>query len=385
MRKWWPALCALAVAGSASALAANPGVTTTAPKSPPPANDPGLLFWDVETRSDRFRHLEDFYVGLETGAAAKVRELPAGEPFDAATASEIARHLETINAAGIIVLQDGKIRHQAYRLGFTPDQRWTSFSVAKSFTSTLLGAAVRDGKLSLADQVTRFLPKLKGTVYDGVQVGHVATMTSGINWNEDYADPKSNVAQMLNVARVEGESQSVTYARGLTRGAEPGTRWVYNTLETNLLGDIVSSAVGMPLAAYAKQKIVEPAGFAGSLFWMTDRGTDNIGGCCLSLTLGDYARMGQWVLEGAQPSVPEGWFEKAGARAIEVSPTLGYGYQWWVYPDGFGAQGIFGQFITLLPKQRVVIAVVSNHPVATGRTLSEARAALSRTVAKAVQ
>jgi CubicO group peptidase (beta-lactamase class C family) len=186
---------------------------------------------------------------------------------------------------------------------------------------------------------------------------------------------------MLSVAPVQGESQAVTYARTLTREAPAGEKWVYKTLETNLLGDIVAAATGKTLAAYAKEKIVDPAGFAGGLFWMTDLTGGNIGGCCLSIRLADYARMGQWVLEGGQPSVPEGWFAQAGAAQVDLGKGFGYGYQWWTYPGGFyGAQGIFGQYITIVPEQDMVVAVVSNYPTATGEGLTQARMGLWQTL-----
>lgn len=385
MRVWIIGLAAFALPSCATAPAEVPLAIASVPRTPVPTNDAGLLFWSEATRTDRFRHLEDFYPGLEVAAAPRVRAFPRGTPLDAATVAKIAPLIEIINAAGIMVLQDGKVRYEHYRLGFAPEQRWTSFSVAKSFTSTLLGAAVKDGALALSDRVTEHLPGLAGTAYDGVTVEQVATMTSGVKWNEDYADPQSDVARMLTVAPVAGEPQSVTYAKTLVRDAPAGSKWAYKTLETNLLGDIVAAATGKSLAAYAKEKIVDPAGFAGGLFWMTDLTGRNIGGCCLSIRLSDYARMGQWVMEGGAHSVPADWFSKATTKQAEVGGGIGYGYQWWTNPQGFGAQGIFGQYITVVPKQRLVIAVVSSHPVATGKVLSDARLALWHAIAEGVR
>ncbi|WP_374405436.1 serine hydrolase domain-containing protein [Pelagerythrobacter sp.] len=371
--------CATAPGGERAA------VYPTQPAEAVPVEHQQVLFWDDATRSDRFRRMEDIFAGIDTAPAPSVRALPQGEAFDAETLAKVDGYLAEMNAAGIMVLQDGKVRLEKYRLGFGPEQRWTSFSVAKSFTSTLLGAAVKDGSIaSLSDPVTRYLPQLSGTAYDGVTVEQVATMTSGVAWNEDYADPDSDVAKMLGIAPVAGEPQAVTYARTLTREAPAGEKWVYKTLETNLLGDIVAAATGKSLTAYAKDKIVDPAGFAGGLFWMADLTGNNIGGCCLSIRLSDYARMGQWVLEGGQPSVPEGWFAKAGAAQVDLGNGFGYGYQWWTYPGGFyGAQGIFGQYITLVPEENMVIAVVSNYPTATGDGLTRARMALWQTVIEA--
>jgi CubicO group peptidase (beta-lactamase class C family) len=283
---------------------------------------------------------------------------------------EIRAYMDETNAAGVMVLKDGKVIAEHYGLGFGPEGRWTSFSVAKSFTSTLLGAAIADGAIASVDTpVTDIIPALAGTAYDGVSVGQIASMTSGVAWNEDYTDPDSDVAKMLAVAPVAGESQAVTYARSLEREAPAGEKWVYKTLETNLLGLIVEQATGKSLAAYAAEKIVNPAGFAGGMFWMQDLTGGNIGGCCLSLRLSDYARMGQFALEGGDGVVPEGWFAKAGSPLVDFGPQapgFGYGYQWWTYPgDMYGAQGIFGQAITIVPEENLVVAVVSNWKTAT--------------------
>ncbi len=377
MRRFVPLLAAAMLSACATVPTGAP-VRMTQPEAEVPLQDQQVLFWNDATRSDRFRRMEDFFAGHEVAAAADVRNLPAGSPYDAATTAALDAYLASSDAAGIMVLQDGQVRYEKYGLGFGPQGRWTSFSVAKSFTSTLLGAAVKDGFIaSMDDPVTKYLPKLAGTAYDGVSVEQLATMTSGVKWNEDYTDPASDVARMLLVAPVAGESQAITYARQLTREAPAGRKWVYKTLETNLLGDLVTAATGQSLAAYSKKKIVDPAGFAGPLFWMTDLTGNNIGGCCLSIRLSDYARMGQFALEGGQSAVPVGWFASAGAPQVEFGDGNGYGFQWWTYPGAsFGAQGIFGQSITIVPDRRLVIAIVSNWPAATGKPLSASRRAL---------
>jgi CubicO group peptidase (beta-lactamase class C family) len=263
------------------------------------------------------------------------------------------------------------VRYEAYGLGLRPEDRWTSFSVAKSFTSTLLGAAVKDGHIaSLDDPVTKYIPGLAGSAYEGVTVRQVATMTSGVKWNEDYTDPNSDVAQMNRFVVEYGPEAIVAQMKALPREAEPGEKWVYKTGETNLIGLLVENAVGMPLAEYAKTRIVDPAGFEGGLFWMVDPRGGNIGGCCLSIRLADYARMGQFALEGGMGAVPEGWFAEASAPSVSFAPDapgFGYGYQWWTYPGGaYGAQGIFGQGITLVPDKGLVVAYVGNWSQASG-------------------
>lgn len=339
----------------------------------PPARDQSelqVLFWSDAQREERFRVMEQWFAGHEVPAAATPRALPKGEPLSAELQADLAKLMAESNAAGIMVLKDGKIRYEAYGLGLGPQERWTSFSVAKSFTSTLLGAAIKDGFIaSLDDPVTKYIPGLAGSAYEGVTVRQLATMTSGVKWNEDYTDPNSDVAQMARFVVEYGPEAIVTQMKALPREAEPGQKWVYKTGETNLIGVLVENAAGKPLAEYAKTRIVDPAGFEGDLFWMVDPRGGNIGGCCLSIRLADYARMGQFALEGGAGVVPEGWFAEAGKAQVEFGPQapgFGYGYQWWAYPFGsYGAQGIFGQAITLVPAKNLVVAIVSNWPSAT--------------------
>lgn len=401
MRGLMISVAALALAGCGTGY--GDGGTATATAVPPPAVtqsmpeqmaslDPSdsILFWSDERRSAVFRDMEGSFPGLEVAPASTVRELPrSAAPLPASLQAELREYMAETQAAGLMVLKDGEVLFEDYGLGFGPTGRWTSFSVAKSFTSTLLGAAIADGAIASVDTpVTEIIPALAGTAYDGVSVGQIATMTSGVAWNEDYTDPDSDVAKMLAVAPVAGELQAVTYARTLTREAPAGEKWVYKTLETNLLGLIVEQATGQSLAAYAAEKIVEPAGFEGGLFWMQDLTGGNIGGCCLSLRLADYARMGQFALEGGAGTVPAGWFTAAGSPLVDFAPQapgFGYGYQWWTYPGGmYGAQGIFGQAITIVPQEQLVVAVVSNWETATSSANRDGfRALIGKIVAAA--
>ena len=342
----------------------------------PPERDPAdlqVLFWSDEQRSARFRDMENWFEGHEVKGALEPRPLPNGAPLDDALAAEIRDVMDATNAAGVMVLQNGQKCFESYRLGFGPEQRWTSFSVAKSFTSTLLGAAIRDGFIgSLQDPVTKYIPELAGSAYDDVTVEQLATMTSGVAWNEDYTDPDSDVAKMASFVLEYGEDAMVAQMKDLPREAPPGEKWVYKTGETNLIGLVVENAVGLPLAAYAKQKIVNPAGFEADMFWMSDPRGGSIGGCCLSIRLADYARMGEFALEGGEGVVPDGWFGDAGDSKVDFErPGFGYGYQWWVYDGGYGAQGIFGQSITIIPEKDLVVAVVSNWPTATSNARGE--------------
>ncbi|MFL0672529.1 MAG: serine hydrolase domain-containing protein [Erythrobacter sp.] len=363
----------------------------------PPPRDPSelqVLFWSDEQRSQRFRAMEQWFAGHEVPAAATPRALPKGAPLPEDLQLELTRLISETGTAGVMVVADGKVRFEAYGLGLGPNDRWTSFSVAKSFTATLLGAAIKDGFIaSLDDPVVKYIPGLAGSAYEGVTVKQLATMTSGVKWNEDYADPNSDVAKTQSFVIEHGANAIVAQMKALPREAEPGAKWVYKTGETNLIGLLVENAVGMPLAEYAQAKIVAAAGFAGGMFWMVDPRGGNIGGCCLSITLADYARMGLFALEGGVAGggrmVPDGWFAEAGAPQVSFAPRapgFGYGYQWWTYPGGnFGAQGIFGQAITVIPQKRLVIAYIGNWAQASGGPERARFLAISQKIAATIE
>jgi CubicO group peptidase (beta-lactamase class C family) len=293
--------------------------------------------------------------------------------------------------AGLIVIQDGRVRLERYGLGFSGAGRWTSFSVAKSFTSTLVGAAIQDGHIaSLSDPVTRYIPELEGSGYDGVTVAQLLSMQSGVRWNEDYTDPNSDVA-LFNLQQPEGGLDPVTaYMRRLPRAHAPGTQWNYNTGETNLIGVLVERATGKTLADYLSEKVWQPFGMEADAGWVLNSGGREISGCCMSISLRDYGRFGMFVLAGGragdQQIVPQGWFDSAGRKQADIGrPGAGYGYQWWTFDDGsFSAQGIFGQGIFIDPARKLVIAGVGNWPTATDPVMARRRHAFYQTVRAAV-
>lgn len=290
--------------------------------------------------------------------------------------------------AGLVIVQDGKLRLERYGLGFDGQGRWTSFSVAKSFTSTLVGAAVQDGAIrSLDDKVSQYIPGLKGSAYDDVSVRQLLTMSSGVRWNEDYEDPRSDVAEFNRAKPEEGLDATVSYMRKLPRAHPPGEVWHYNTGETNLIGVLVSSATGKTLSAYLQEKVWQPAGMEGQATWLLGKSGHEIGGCCLQAATRDYARFGLFVLTGGKARdgrrmVPDDWFSQATTRQKDIGrPGRGYGFQWWTYDDGtFAAQGIFGQGIFIDPKRKLVIASNADWPRASAGPQPEDRQTFYRQV-----
>ena len=355
--------------------------------------DRDALFWSTDQRDAAFRAMD----WLPILAASHVIEsgdkpypLPRGKGLDMEI--DIAAYMAEQRTAALVIVQNGKVRFEEYGLDFTADGRWTSFSVAKSFTSTLVGAAIKDGFIaSIDDKVSHYLPALKGSAYDDVSIEQLLTMTSGVQWNEDYEDKNSDVALFNEHRAEEGLDVTVSYMRRLSRETPAGSQWVYKTGETNLIGVLVSSVTGKTLSQYLTEKIWRPLGMQQDGSWLLGSTGHEISGCCIQAATRDFARFGMFMLGGGivgdRPVLPEGWIESATTRQTDIGVLgKGYGYQWWTYDDGsYAAQGIFGQGIFIDPKRNLVIASNSNWPIASDSTgLGAQREGLYRMVQRAV-
>lgn len=344
-----------------------------------------LLRWTGDDQVTGFRNIDAIFPTREVKRGTTVKPLPlAPEQISPVyrlgdESGSVEDYMARDRVAGLLVISRGRIVLEKYGQGQKSTDRWISFSIAKSVTSTLLGAAIKDGKIkSVDDLVTAYIPELEGSAYDGVTLRQVLAMRSGAQWNEDYVDPNSDVGRIAaSMAENKGASL-IGLMSGRARAAEPGTRFLYSTGESNMVGIIVSRAVGEPLAGYLSRKIWAPYGMESDASWLTDGGTE-IGGCCLNMTLRDYGRFGQFMLDGGvidgETILPPGWIAEATSSHSGPGETP-YGYQWWIpRPGTYAALGIFGQAIYTNPDLGLVIVQLSAWPAATGQHLSERRLA----------
>ena len=358
-------LAALVVAGSVAWFSLDKetqGLLATLP------TNRDILFWSLPQRDAAFRALDRLPVLAKSrvvAAGSQPMPLPPGPPMKLPL--DIDAYMAGQRSGALLIVHDGKLRLERYGLGFEADGRWTSFSVAKSMTSTLVGAALRDGHIrSMDDKVSDYIAQMKGSAYDDVSIRQLLTMTSGVRWNEDYADPNSDVARFNNHQPEDGVDATASYLRRLPREAPAGTRWHYSTGETNLVGILVAHATKKNLADYLTEKVWAPVGMQQPATWLLSRSGKEISGCCVQAAPRDFARFGLFILNGArvngQSIVPDGWLTQATTERIAIGqPGRGYGYQWWTYTDGsFAARGIFGQGIFIDPLRRLVIVSNAN-------------------------
>lgn len=322
-----------------------------------------VLFWTLEQKVAGFRNYDKVFPTRKIAAGAVPSPLPKRATDLGSlrinvgdTALSMDDYFVRANVAGLLVIKDGAIVYERYGLGNTENTRWVSYSIAKSVTSMLVGAAMRDGFIgSLDEKITDYLPRLKGSSYDEASIRNVLQMASGVRWNEDYVDPESdiNTAPWNTLDLHE-------FLRHKPRDAAPGKLFNYNTAETNLAGTMLRAAIGNNLSTYLSEKIWQPYGMESSAYWMlTEPGGGEFGGCCISATLRDYGRVGLFAMDNGRLAdgtevLPEGWM------ADSTSPSVAqpdYGYFWWLRQHGgFSASGIFGQGIYVNLEERLVVA-----------------------------
>jgi CubicO group peptidase (beta-lactamase class C family) len=298
---------------------------------------------------------------------------------------DIYDYLAMDRVTAMLVIKDGEIVFEAYQNGNTENTRWMSMSVAKAVTSTLAGAAIKDGHIkSLDDRVTDYVPSLAGSAYEGVTVKQLLRMISGVKWNEEYTDPASDRRALLRAQIAQQPGALMGVMKKLPRAGKPGTLHNYSTGETQVLGELVYRATGKPLADYLSEKIWTPFGMeADATWWLDSPDGVEIGGSGIGATLRDFGRFGLFFLNGGQAGgkqvLPENWMSDASTPfKLAKGKTVDYGYMWWpaatdaaIKDKAFCVGGIFGQWLYINPTQNVVIAAFGAQSKPAGSALIE--------------
>lgn len=326
-----------------------------------------MTLFDEDRIVHNFSHMDDLFLTstLPRGEGG-VSPLPYGTQWD--LPADVADWVARRNVTGLVVLRGGAIVHESYYLGTGAGDRRISWSVAKSVLSALTGILLDDGTIdSLDDPVTKYAPDLAGSAYDGATLRHVLWMASGVRFDEDYADFRSDINRMGRVLAL-GRSMDA-FAAGIdARVAAPGERMQYVSIDTHVAAMVLRGASGQSLQDLVAEHIVGPMGFESDPYYVTDgEGVAfALGG--LNMTTRDYARFGQMMANGGiwqgQQVVPAGWVEESTRPSAPTrAGEPGYGYQWWI-PEGweageFLAQGVYGQYIYVNRNLGVVVAVNS--------------------------
>jgi CubicO group peptidase (beta-lactamase class C family) len=331
----------------------------------------GRLYPDIQVNT--FRNIARLFPTRVVRRGTEVKPIPVDEismedfrtPWQGQT-FDLYDVLSMNRVSGLLIVHEGKVRFEKYLLGNTEATRWMSMSVVKSITAMLVGAAIHDGHIDGLDaQVVSYLPRFRGSAYDGVTIRQLLRMASGVAWDETYTNPKSDRREMLEAQIAQKPGSILDLMASLPRAAAPGTRWNYSTGETHVVGALVHAATGKPVADYLSEKLWSTLGMESDATWWLDSPDGlEVGGSGLSATLRDYARFGMFMLNDGvidgERVLPEGWMAEAGSRQKVGGEEVEYGYMLWpLHGRSYAAIGIFGQFVFVDPARDLVVVLWS--------------------------
>lgn len=336
-----------------------------------------IRLFDQDVIVENFRHM-DGIIGTRTVHKAIQATTFAKEPQPLPTsftyggkAINLQQFLKDQYTTGMIIIKDNKIAFEDYWLGNNDKSVVISWSVAKSMISALIGIAVDEEHIrSINDPVTDYVPFLKGTGYDNVPIKHVLQMSSGIGFNENYADFHSDINRLGRLLALNTSIDE--FVASLKNIREPGTYNQYVSMDTQVLSMVLREVTGKTIAEYMEEKLWKKIGTESDGYWLIDnKGVEIVFGC-YNAVLRDYARFGLLYLNNGECNgervVPDVWVRASVTPdAPHLQPgnnplsywVLGYGYQWWIpqNPEGdFLAVGVAGQYIYVHPAHGLVIA-----------------------------
>jgi CubicO group peptidase (beta-lactamase class C family) len=275
----------------------------------------------------------------------------------------------------LLVIRDGKLLYEKYWQGHDPTTPQLSYSVAKSYSSALVGVAIERGDLDSIDQsVADFLPSWQGTPNEAITIRHLLSMTSGLKWSAF-----SDYVSMVTFA--DDHSQ---FAEELDLNGTPGAEWTYHNGGVQLLEPVFRAATGMTMEAYAEAYLWSRIGMTAS--WAKDPAGNPTAYASVVASCRDHARLGYLYMHGGawagEQVVPASWV----SETTEPSQNLnqGYGYLWWLNgqspaidglmnpfdgfispaspPDMFAAWGFGNQFIDVIPSLDMIVVRFGEDP-----------------------
>ena len=310
--------------------------------------------------------IDDYpYFDNRTVANANPQPLPKHKNYNSVDMPEALKQTHEIyGSIAYLIFKDGKLWYEYYDEGYGPDSHTNSFSMAKSITTMLLGKAIEEGHVESLDQkVTDFFPNLKGEYASQVTVGDLASMASGLNWDENYYSPFSITAQAYYKSNVR------ELILDLSVDEQPGKAFKYLSGNTQLLGMVIEKATGQNLSNYLSDNFWKPMGMEEPAYWQLDSEESGMekSYCCLASNARDFARMGLLVMNkgywNGKQLLNSNFIEKSIQPRFENDPEYGYGF-WLEKIEGqdlFVMQGVLGQYVIGDPKNDVLIVRLGHH------------------------
>ncbi len=342
-----------------------------------------IALFSGQPQHEHFDRLYRLVPSSRLAPSATPHRFPDGPQIDLPTTFDVQgspadteHFLDLTDTAALLVLHDGRVVHEQYRLTGGPDVQWISWSVAKSFVSALVGIAVEHGHIrSIEDPISDYIDVEPGSAYEGVRIKDVLQMSSGARWNEDYSDPTSDALRLGLAMSPAGSLDG--FVAAMAPDTTPGTVCQYNSGDTQALGALLVRATGRSITDFMQEHLYEPLGMEHDGYWLLDAKGREMAFGGLNLTACDFAKLGELYRRGGEWNgrqvVPADW---AAASVTADAPHLqcgspviagealpdGYGYQWWLIPGGrdqYSAIGVYNQWVFVSPHDRVTIVKLS--------------------------
>ena len=278
---------------------------------------------------------------------------------DSDPGTRLSEFLKKTKTVAFLIIRRDTVLFEHYFSGYTKESVVPSFSMAKSFTSALIGCAIADGLIKSVDEpAINYLPEWKGRNLDGVTIRHILQMTSGIRFNESYVNPFGHAAKFYYGRNLR------KYVAKMKPEAAPGTKWQYHSGNTQVLGLILERALkGKTVTGYLQEKIWSPIGMERDASWSIDKKNNGMEKtfCCLNATAHDYAKFGRLYLNkgnwNGKQVLPESWVVQSVNPDKSAGGKSWYQFQFWMAnsPGDYLAEGILGQFVFVSPANQTII------------------------------
>lgn len=298
------------------------------------------------------------YFDVDTIHKGQAQEWALHKKYNSVKATEKLQSTHNqFETVAFLIVKNDSIFHEYYADNYSKNSQTNSFSMAKSITSALLFKAIQQKKIkSLDTKVIDYLPQLKGEYASGVTVGDLSSMSSGLNWEENYSGPFSITA------KANYDDNVTDVMLNLEISEKPAQYFKYLSGNTQLLGMVIEKATGNTLSQYLSESFWQPMGMHDNALWQLDSEENGLAKafCCIASNARDFARFGQlWINNGkwkGQALIPEKLAIKAQKPRF---PKSNYGYGLWLY-NYKGKQisymrGIFGQYVICIPEDNIII------------------------------
>ena len=270
---------------------------------------------------------------------------------------------DKLGTVAYVVIKNDSIIFEEYWNGYSADSSSNSFSMAKSWISTLVGIAIKEGKIeSINQKACDFLPEFCEGDNSKITIKHLLTMSSGLDWDEDYHDPLGQTAEAYFAPNLKKQMMRLKAVE------PPGETFKYHSSCSQLLAFIVESATGQSVNEYTSEKLWKPMGAKHPALWNTDtkRG-DEKAFCCINSNARDFARLGKLYMNQGNWNGTQLLDSNYVKEATSVSNLLdedgnkniNYGYQFWIANrkglDVYYTRGLWGQYVICIPEKDMII------------------------------